>query len=165
MKVLMVGATGKYASLVVPELKQRDVTIRALVRDKDKAAAARRQGVDEAAIADLRDSKSLRTAASGVDGVFHINPALAPDEAALGVAMVEAAKAAGVRKFVFSGVIHPSLSNSVTMQPSVRSRRRCMSRAWNLLCYSPPGLCNKTLSGSGMLYWSRVTSPNPTPSI
>ncbi|MDV2997845.1 MAG: NAD(P)H azoreductase [Chroococcidiopsis sp. SAG 2025] len=110
MKVLMIGATGKYASLVVPELKQRGVTIRALVRDKDKVDAARQQGVDEAAIADLRNPESLRTAAAGVDGVFHINPALAPDEAEMGVAMVEAAKVAGVRKFVFSGVIHPSLS-------------------------------------------------------
>lgn len=110
MKVLMIGATGKYASLVVPELKQRGVSIRALVRDKDKVDVARQQGVDETAIADLRNPESLRTAAAGVDGVFHINPALAPDEAEMGVAMVEAAKAAGVRKFVFSGVIHPSLS-------------------------------------------------------
>lgn len=110
MKVLMIGATGKYASLVVPELKQRGVTIRALVRDKNKVDTARQQGVDEVAIADLRNPESLRTAAAGVDGVFHINPALAPDEAEMGVAMVEAAKAAGVRKFVFSGVIHPSLS-------------------------------------------------------
>lgn len=110
MKVMMIGATGKYASLVVPELKQRGVTIRALVRNKDRADAARQRGVDEAVIADLRNPESLRTAAAGVDAVFHINPGLAPDEAELGVAMVEAAKAAGVRKFVFSGVIHPSLS-------------------------------------------------------
>lgn len=110
MKVLMIGATGKYASLVVPELKQRGVTIRALVRDKNKVDAARQQGVEEVALADLRNPESLRAAAAGVDGVFHINPALAPDEAEMGVAMVEAAKAAGVRKFVFSGVIHPSLS-------------------------------------------------------
>jgi uncharacterized protein YbjT (DUF2867 family) len=110
VKVLMVGATGKYASLVLPELKQQGVTVRALVRDKDKATAAQQRGVDETAIADLRDPDSLRAAASGVDGVFHINPALAPDEAKMGVTMVEAAKAAGVRKFVFSGVIHPSLS-------------------------------------------------------
>lgn len=45
-----------------------------------------------------------------MDGVFHINPAFASREADLGVAMVRAAKDAGVRKFVFSGVIHPSLS-------------------------------------------------------
>lgn len=53
------------------------------------------------------------TAAAGVDGVFHINPAFAPNESELGVAMVEAAKAAGVPKFVLSGVIHPSLSKMV----------------------------------------------------
>ena len=110
MKVLMVGATGKYANHVVPELKQRGATIRALVRDKNKVDAARQQGVNEAAVGDLNDSDSLRAAASGVDGVFHINPAFAPNEAELGVAMVEAAKASGVHKFVFSGAIHPSIS-------------------------------------------------------
>jgi uncharacterized protein YbjT (DUF2867 family) len=110
MKVLMVGATGKYASLVMPELKQHGAVVRALVRNEGKAGAARQQGADETAIGDLNDPNSLRVAADGVDGVFHINPAFAPDEANMGVAMVEAAKAAGVRKFVFSGVIHPSIS-------------------------------------------------------
>jgi uncharacterized protein YbjT (DUF2867 family) len=110
MKVLIVGATGKYASHVVPELKQRGVTIRALVRDKDKIETAKQQGADEAVVGDLGDADSLQAAASGVEGVFHLNPAFAPNEADLGVAMVEAAKAAGVRKFVFSSVIHPSIS-------------------------------------------------------
>ena len=110
MKVLMVGATGKYASLVLPELKQRGATVRALVRDERKSDAVRQQGAEETAIADLNDSDSLRAAASGVDGVFHINPAFTPNEAELGVAMVEAAASAGVQKFVFSGAIHPSIS-------------------------------------------------------
>lgn len=110
MKALVVGATGKYAHFVVPELKQRGALVRALVRDKSKIDAARQQGADETAIGDLNDPESLRAAASGVDGVFHINPIFAPNEAELGVAMVEAAKGAGVRKFVFSSVIHPSIS-------------------------------------------------------
>jgi uncharacterized protein YbjT (DUF2867 family) len=110
MKVLMVGATGKYASHVIPELKQRGVTIRALVHHQDKLDAARHQGADEAVVGDLGDADSLHAAAIGVEGVFHLNPAFAPNEAELGVAMVEAAKAAGVRKFVFSSVIHPSIS-------------------------------------------------------
>lgn len=110
MKVLVMGATGKYASLVVPELKQRGATVRALVRDEAKSDAARQQGADEVAIGDLSDPDSLRAAATGVDGVFHINPAFAPHEAELGVAMVEAAKASDVQKFVFSGVYHPSIS-------------------------------------------------------
>jgi uncharacterized protein YbjT (DUF2867 family) len=120
MKVLMIGATGKYATHVIPELKQRGVTIRALVRDKDKLETARQKGADEAVVGDLEDADSLYAAANGVEGVFHLNPAFAPNEADLGVAMVEAAKAAGVRKFVFSSVIHPSiaaLSNHAAKRP------------------------------------------------
>lgn len=79
------------------------------MRDKDKIDAARQQGVDEVVVGDLNDVDSLRAAASGVEGVFHLNPAFAPNEVELGVAMVEAVKVAGVRKFVFFSVIHPSM--------------------------------------------------------
>lgn len=106
----MVGATGRNAGAVLPELIGRGVTVRALVRDATRAEVARRRGVDETVVGDLADPRSLRPAVDGVDGVFHIGPAFAPDETAMGVAVVDAARAAGVRKFVFSGVIHPSIS-------------------------------------------------------
>jgi uncharacterized protein YbjT (DUF2867 family) len=111
MKILTVGATGKYAGLVVPELKKRGATVRALVRNENRAQLARKLGADETAIGDLNDPASLSAAAAGTDGVFHINPAFAPNEADLGLAMVKAAEDAGVTKFVFSGVIHPSRAN------------------------------------------------------
>jgi uncharacterized protein YbjT (DUF2867 family) len=113
MNVLMVGATGSRAGAVLPELVKRGAAVRALVRDEERAAVARRRGASETVIADLADPASLRAAVAGVDGVFHVNPAFAPREADMGVAMVDAAKAAGVRKFVFSGVLHPSISSMV----------------------------------------------------
>lgn len=113
MEVLVIGATGRNTGLVVPELKQRGVTVRALVRDRSRQEAARRAGSDSVVVGDLSDAASLRAAADGVDGVFHVNPAFAAHEAQMGVAMVEAAIAAGVRKFVFSGVYHPSVSSMV----------------------------------------------------
>jgi len=106
----MVGATGKYAGLVLPELKKRGAVVRALVRNQDGARLASELGADETAIGDLEDAGTLSAAVAGTDGVFHINPAFAPREADLGLAMVKAAEDAGVTKFVFSGVIHPSLS-------------------------------------------------------
>jgi uncharacterized protein YbjT (DUF2867 family) len=120
MKVLMVGATGSNAGAVLPELVKRGAAVRALVRDEERAAVARRRGASDTVIADLADPASLRAAAAGVDGVFHVNPGFARHEADMGVAMVEAARAAGVRKFVFSGVIHPSISamvNHAAKQP------------------------------------------------
>ncbi len=110
MTFLVVGATGKFAGLVVPELARRGATVRALVHDDAKSEEARRQGAAEIAIGDLNDPQSLQSAVAGVDGIFHIGPGFAPQEADMGVRLVQAAKAAGVRKFVFSGVIHPSLS-------------------------------------------------------
>jgi uncharacterized protein YbjT (DUF2867 family) len=106
----MVGATGRNAGAVLPELVARGVTVRALVRDAARAEVALRRGAAETVVGDLADPGSLPPAVDGVDGVFHIGPAFAPDEAAMGVAMVDAARAAAVRKFVFSGVIHPSIS-------------------------------------------------------
>jgi uncharacterized protein YbjT (DUF2867 family) len=106
----MVGATGPNAGLVLPELIKRGVVVRALVRDEDRAASARTKGAAETAVGDLTDPASLAASLNDVDGVFHIGPAFAEREAEMGVAMVNAAKAADVRKFVFSGVIHPSIS-------------------------------------------------------
>lgn len=110
MKVLAVGATGSYAGLVVPALIRRGVEVRALIHDPAKSALAVRRGATETVRADLRDPGSLRSAARGVEAVFHITPAFAPDSETLALNMVNAARDAGVRKFVYSGVYHPSLS-------------------------------------------------------
>ncbi len=106
----MVGATGKYAGHVLRELKKRGVKVRALVRNRDSEKLARERGADETALGDLGEARGLISAAVGVDAVFHIGPAFAPRESDMGVIMVEAARAAGVSKFVFSSVMHPSIS-------------------------------------------------------
>ena len=110
MKVLTIGATGFHGAMVLDELLSRGVTVRALVRNEERAALARTRGAHEVAIGDLNDETSLRAAVKGVDGVFHLGPAFVPNEAQLGLSMVQAARDAGVRKFVFSGVIHPSIT-------------------------------------------------------
>jgi uncharacterized protein YbjT (DUF2867 family) len=117
--VLAVGATGRLAGLVVTELARRGARVRGLVRDESDGPRVRERGADEIAVGDLRDPGSLEAAARGADGVFHIGPAFHPDEARLGVNMVEAARHAGARSFVFSGVIHPGngLSNHAPKLP------------------------------------------------
>jgi uncharacterized protein YbjT (DUF2867 family) len=106
--VLVIGATGRFAGLVVPELVRRGATVRAFVRDPGKESVVRMNGAAEVAVGDLRDRQSLERALQGIDGVFHIGPAFAPDEADLGISVIEAARQADVRKIVFSSVIHPT---------------------------------------------------------
>jgi uncharacterized protein YbjT (DUF2867 family) len=108
--VLAVGAAGKFAGLVVPELVKRTVKVRGLVSHGDAVGPAKARGAQEVVVGDLRDASSLRLALKGVDSVFYIAPAFLPKEAEVGKAFVEEAKRAGVRRFVFSSVIHPILS-------------------------------------------------------
>lgn len=110
LKILAVGASGPFAGLVVPELARRGATVRALIHDGAKAELVRKRGAAEVVVADLADRTALEAALQGMDAVFYMAPAFLPNEAAVGVGLVEAARAAGVRRFVFSSVIHPILS-------------------------------------------------------
>lgn len=108
--VLAVGASGKFAGLVLPALVQRGAKVRGLVKDGKEGDAVRQHGATEVAVADLGDRSSMDAALRGIDSVFYIAPAFMPNEAEVGKGVVEAAKQAGVRRFVFSAVIHPILS-------------------------------------------------------
>lgn len=111
LKVLAVGAAGTSAGLVVSALTRRGVSVRGLVHSAGKEYLARRNGAAETVVADLTDPAALREAVRGVDAVFHIIPAFAPDEAATGVTLVKVAAEAGISRFVFSSVYHPSLTD------------------------------------------------------
>lgn len=109
-KVLAVGASGKFAGMVIPELVKRGAVVRGLIHDSAKEGLVRQHGATEIAVGDLTDRTSLDEALKGVDSVFYIAPVFLPNEADVGKAVVEAATEAGVRRFVFSSVIHPVLS-------------------------------------------------------
>ena len=118
--VLAFGASGKFAGMVVAALKGRGATVRGFARSEDDATTARANGADAVALGDLTDRDSIDRAFSGVERVFYIAPAVLPDEAEVGRAVVDACVAAGVRRFVFSSVIHPvisALSNHAAKAP------------------------------------------------
>jgi uncharacterized protein YbjT (DUF2867 family) len=70
----------------------------------------RAAGASEISVGDLREQTSVDTALKGVDAVFYIAPAFLPDESVVGENFVKSASRAGVRRFVFSSVIHPVLT-------------------------------------------------------
>ena len=111
LKVLAVGAAGKFAGLVVPALVRHGATVRGLVKEPGQGDAVRRQGATEIATGDLSDRSRVEAALKGIDAVFYIAPAFLQDEARVGGEVVAAAKEAGVQRFVFSSVIHPVIAS------------------------------------------------------
>lgn len=117
---LVVGAAGKNAGLIVPALAKRGAHIRALIRKPQQAESVRRAGAAEVAIGDLKDRGSIEQALEGVTRLFYLGPAFIEHEAEIGLGMVDAARSAGVRRIVFSSVIHPVLNDLVNHSAKAR---------------------------------------------
>ncbi|WP_428393067.1 NmrA family NAD(P)-binding protein [Lichenicoccus sp.] len=108
--ILVIGAAGRFAGLVVPALARRGVKPRGFVRTPDQAGTARANGAEEVVLGDLRDEASVTAALRGVERAFYISPVYQDDEAEMGIGFVKAARRAGVKRIVFSTIIHPSLA-------------------------------------------------------
>lgn len=113
LKVLAVGAAGPSASLVVPELLKRSVSVRAFVHKEEDKPTVQKLGVTEIVAGELSNATAVAKALENMDAVFYIAPAALEHEAEVGKQFVAAAKKAGVRRVVFSSVIHPVLSELV----------------------------------------------------
>lgn len=113
LKVLAVGAAGPSASLVLPELLKRNVSIRAFVHKPEDEPIVQKLGVVDIVVGELSDAGAVAKAVDGMDAVFYIAPAALENEAEVGKQFVAVAKQAGVRRVVFSSVIHPVLSELV----------------------------------------------------
>lgn len=151
--VLVVGAHGANAGLVVPALAARGARVRGLIRDAGQADAVRRSGAAETVVGDLTDPASVERALDGVASVFYVAPAFIPREAEIGQQFVAAARRAGVRKIVFSSVIHPVLSELENHAAKAPVEEAIVESGMTYALLQPT-LFFQMLAGS----WSRIVS-------
>ena len=101
--ILVTGATGNVGSAVVAELMAKGTPLRAFVRDEQRARA--RLGVDvELANGDFEDPASITRALDGVEAVF-LSSADQPKKVEHETAVIDAARAAGVRRIVKTSTV------------------------------------------------------------
>lgn len=106
--IFVTGATGKQGGAVARHLLSKGYTVRALTRHPDKPAAVDLTAAGAQVVhGDLNDPSSYRAALSGAHGVFSVQNFWETgydDEVREGIALADAAKAAGIRHFVYSSV-------------------------------------------------------------
>lgn len=111
--ILITAANGNQGRQLVPRLLAAGQPIRAFVRSEASAAALRAQGVKDIVVGDIADAADRARALAGIVSVYHVGPTVHPDERAMGFGMIDSARAAGVRHFVFSSVLHAILTDLV----------------------------------------------------
>ena len=103
--ILVTAAYGNQGQRLIPLLARAGKRVRAM-RASGDLEALKALGAAEAIHGDASDPASLARAMEGIETVYHVGPSLHPREEAMGIAVVEAAEAAGVKHLVFSSVLH-----------------------------------------------------------
>ena len=116
MTILVIGGTGIVGSFITARLAEEGLPVRCMSRWQANIEALP-DGV-EGRIGDLNKPATLRPVFAGVEKVFLITP-LSQNETLQGVAAVDAAKAAGVKKLVYMSVPMPPGSSHI---PHFRSK-------------------------------------------
>jgi uncharacterized protein YbjT (DUF2867 family) len=110
MKTLVIGCTGTVGRVVAEKLAAQSVNVRCMSRSNEKLRKLQ-PGV-EGHLADLDFPYTLAAAFSDVDSVFLLVP-VSPAETMQGLAAVQAAKAARVKKIVYLSVSMPEGSTII----------------------------------------------------
>ncbi len=96
---LVTGATGKTGGQTVKHLLARGAKVRAIVRNAEKAAPLKEQGVD-LVVGDIGDAEVVAKAMKGIEGVMLTLPN-GPNQLKWELDIIKAAEAAGVKHLVY----------------------------------------------------------------
>jgi len=111
--LLVTAANGNQGKMLIPRLVAAGTALRACVRSDESARTLRGAGVTEVVVGDITDPEVLPRAMHGVEKVYYVGPTLHPQEREMGIAAIDAARAAGVRHFVYSSVLHAIITDLV----------------------------------------------------
>lgn len=111
--ILVNAANGQQGKLLVPKLIAAGQKIRGFVQSERSAEELRAKGVTDVIVGDISDPDTIAKALSGVEKVYHVCPGIHPLEREIGMAWIDAARAEGVKHFVFSSVLHAVLTDLV----------------------------------------------------
>ena len=132
--ILVTAAYGNQGQRLIPMLTRAGKTVRAM-RASGDLEALKALGATEAIHGDASDPATLARAMEGVETVYHVGPSLHPREEAMGVAVVEAAEAAGVKHLVFSSVLHAIESRLIQHRSKLAIEQRIIvsDLKWTIL--------------------------------
>ena len=134
--ILVTAAHGNQGQRLLPLLASAGKQVRAMRRSGD-LGSLKALGATEAMHGDASDPADLARAMQGIETVYHIAPSLHPREQEMGLAVVEAAEAAGVRHLVFSSVLHAIESELIQHRAKLAIEQRIIKSSVNWTILQP----------------------------
>jgi NAD(P)H dehydrogenase (quinone) len=151
--ILVTGAAGKTGQAVIKALAATAAPVRALVRNPEHAAALTALGAADIAVGDFTDSIALSFAAAGVQAIYHICPNMSRDEVVYARAVAAAAKARGVKRFVYHSVLHPQIQAMPHHWAKMHTEEMLFASGFDLTILQPTAYMQNILGA-----WQGITT-------
>ena len=125
-KVLITGATGRTSTAVIQALLDSKFGFNPRFFVRSEEAIERVQTKfpqiqrDRFLLGNYLEASTLGPALEGIDIVYHNGPSMHSQEVAMGVAIIDAARDAGVKHFVYCSAIFPLLRKMVNHESKLR---------------------------------------------
>lgn len=165
--ILVTAANGNQGKLLIPKLLAMKLPVRACVLTQASAQAMRAAGVNDVVVGDITDPALLAKAIKGVEKVYHVGPTMNPKEREMGIALVDAASANGIKHFVFSSVLHAITSDIVQHEVKQDVEEHQLSSGLQYTSWSPQAdttrirLAKSSRALSGARSGLRKSMPTP----
>jgi NAD(P)H dehydrogenase (quinone) len=144
--ILVTGAAGKTGRAVIEALAAKRVGTRALTRNSEHAGLLKALGATEVSVGDFEDPRALERAVAGAQAVYHICPNVSRDEVAYARAVVAAALAQGVKRFVYHSVLRPQIEAMPHHFAKMRAEEMLFAADLHLTVLQPTAYMQNILS-------------------
>jgi uncharacterized protein YbjT (DUF2867 family) len=111
-KILVTAAGGNQGKFLIPKAAKAGFAVCAMRRSKD-AGELLAIGASEVVIGDASNPNDVAKAMEGVSTVYHVGPTAHPDEKAMGLTVIEAARKAGDKHLIYSSTMHAATSEMI----------------------------------------------------
>ena len=123
------------------------------MRNPEHAAALTALGAADIAVGHFADSIALRFAAAGVQAIYHICPNMSRDEVVYARAVAAAAKARGVKRFVYHSVLHPQIEAMPHHWAKMHTEEMLFASGFDLTILQPTAYMQNILGA-----WQGITT-------
>lgn len=134
--ILVTSAYGNNGRKLIPRLAEMGLDIRAL-NLSDKINELKKLGAKEVIIGNALDPSILDQAMEGIESVFHVGPSFHPQEAEMGIAVIDAASKGRVEHFVYDSVLHPQIIELLQHRMKLRVEQHLINSNLNYTILQP----------------------------
>jgi NAD(P)H dehydrogenase (quinone) len=109
--ILLTGAAGKTGQAIFKVLIRKGESVRVFVRNSEQSALLTTLGAVNPVVGDLRSQNDLIKAAEGCESIYFISPNITPDEVVIGGYLLNSARRANTKRFIYHSVLHPQIES------------------------------------------------------